>query len=122
MLTATYPAVMFTFGLFKPIATLNGHRVPLNWGQNVLPVPPGIHDVRVHIPYLWDMGRAQIAVDTRDGVPAQVFYAPPWVVFVRGAIGRQPVKSPGLGLLLALALGITAFVLLCTVVGALLPQ
>ncbi|HEV2089429.1 MAG TPA: hypothetical protein VGR21_14075, partial [Cryptosporangiaceae bacterium] len=109
-------------GMFQPVATLNGHRVPLQWGQTVVPAPPGVHAVRIHIPYLWDMGAAQITVDTRNGAPAEIFYAPPWGAFMRGAIGRQPVKSPGLGLMLGLLIGITAFAVLCTVAAAMLPS
>ncbi len=99
---------------FKPIATINGHQVPLQWGENPIPLQPGVYDVRVHVKYLWDIGKAQIQVDTRSGQPVQVFYAAPAIAFMAGAIDYQPVKPPAEMLSMILLVAIPAlFVLLC---------
>jgi hypothetical protein len=106
--------------MFKPIATINGHEVPLQWGDNPIPLQPGVYDVRLHVKYLWDIGKAQIQVNNQHGAPVSVYYAAPPVVFMGGAIDFQPVKPPGQALSIALLVGIPVlFILLCCCMGAL---
>ena len=108
----SYPGIAFGYAMTSPAATINGHPVPLRWGANPIPMQPGIHDVKVHVKYLWDVGHAQLPADTRSGAPVDVYYSAPIIAMMAGAIGHQPVKSPHQGLGIALFVGIPAVILL----------
>ncbi len=86
----------------KPRATINGYPVSLAWGSNTISVPPGVHHIAVHMPWLWTFGQAAITVDNRYGPAPAVYYAMPWVNFGAGAIGFTPVANPLLGAFLGL--------------------
>ncbi|HCT80275.1 MAG TPA: hypothetical protein DGT23_27680 [Micromonosporaceae bacterium] len=90
-----YHWLTFMLAGFKPRASINGHEVQLNWGENVLPAPLGQHQVEVHVPYLWKFGKAAITVDNSQAVPVLNYAAPVWT-WQRGAIGYEPQKHPGL--------------------------
>ncbi len=114
-----YSWMAFLLALCKPIATINGHQMVLRWGDNAIPLQPGVHNVHLHVKYLWDIGKAQIQVDNRDGAPVNVFYAAPTIMFVPGAIDYQPVKPPHEVLSLVLFVVIPLLViLLCCCGGA----
>ncbi|MGH3646691.1 MAG: hypothetical protein ACRDTM_05905 [Micromonosporaceae bacterium] len=110
-----YPFLAFMLALFKPKATINGHVVPLVWGQNQLPLPPGAYHLKVHVPYLWPVGVAEMQIDARQQPAPPVYYAAPWIAFMRGAIGHQQVESPGkvAGILLGIVLPALILVCLC---------
>jgi hypothetical protein len=82
--------------LISPTATINGYPVNLNWGSNTVGMPPGVHHIAIHMPWLWKFGRAEITVDNSGGRAPVVYYASPWVNFGPGAIGLAPVSNPGL--------------------------
>lgn len=103
--------------LMKPTAVINGHTVPLEWGQNVVPAPPGVHTIELHCQYLWKIGKAKITVDNSTAPAPPVYYASPWTNFTRGAIGLQPVKNPG-GLALGLLIGVPLLLLIVACLGA----
>lgn len=110
-----------SFGaLMKPTAVINGHTVPLNWGDNVIPAPPGVHSIQISCQWLWQIGKAQITVDNTAAPAARVYYAAPWNNFVKGAIGFQPVKNPGLGLMLGVLGAVVLLACVCVGVPALL--
>ncbi|GAA1742380.1 hypothetical protein [Luedemannella helvata] len=103
-----------------PRAEINGHPVPLTWGENVIPAYPGVHHIRIHMPWIWQYGKAEITVDNRTAPAPPVYYAPPFINFMNGAIGLQPVKNPGLVAMLAL-FGVPLLALiLCCALGVLL--
>jgi hypothetical protein len=108
----------FMMAAFKPRATINGHEVQLNWGENVLPAPAGVHNIEIHIPYLWKMGKASITVDNTVGTPT-VHYSAPVVNFMGGAIGLEPQKFPGMVAMLIM-LGVIVLAVACCCGGALL--
>jgi hypothetical protein len=114
-LHTSYPWLAFMLALFSPVATINGHTVPLQWGDNHIPLQPGVHDVRVHVKYLWEVGRAQLQVDNRAGGPVNVWYAAPPIAFMGGAIDYQPVKPPNQGLAIALFVGIPGALILLSI-------
>lgn len=107
--------------LMKPSAVINGHQVPLEWGTNVIPAPPGVHQIQVYCQYLWKIGKAEITVDnTRE--PAQpVYYASPWTNFNKGAIAFHPVKNPG-GLGLGIIVGGLILLMLLVCIGGALAS
>jgi hypothetical protein len=103
----------------KPTAVINGHTVPLEWGTNVIPAPPGVHHVQIHCQYLWKIGKAEITVDNTSAPAAPVYYASPWTTWNRGAIGLQPVKNPGLGGMIAIFAVLFALLLIVCIGAAL---
>ena len=89
--------------LVTPNARINGFPVPLRWGHNVIPAPPGVHHIEIAVPWIWEQGKAQITVDNRYYPAPPVYYASSFSSFSKGAIDHRPVKNPGLlGLLLIL--------------------
>lgn len=102
----------FIFALFKPIATINGQEVKLIWGENLIPAPPGLHQITIHIPYLWKVGTATITVDNTAGAPTVHYSAPMWA-FGGGAIGYEPQKFPGMTAVIILYGALAAFILFC---------
>ena len=97
----------------SPRAEINGHTVPLNWGVNHIPAQPGVHNIHIYMPWIWRYGKADITVDNRHAPAPPVYYATPYINFVKGAIGLEPVKNPGLlGFLLVILVPV-ALVLLC---------
>jgi len=105
----------FMMAAFKPKATINGHEVPLSWGENVFPAPPGRHDITIHIPYIWKFGTANTTVDTSTGAAPAVYYSAPMWTFQRGAIGFEPQKTPGLvGMWILLGLLVIGLVACCS--------
>jgi hypothetical protein len=107
--------------LMKPTAVINGHTVPLQWGTNVIPAPPGVHDIKIHCQYLWKIGKAEITVDNTAAPAPPVYYAAPWTTFNKGAIGLQPVKNPG-ALGIALILGVPVLLVVLCIIGATLAD
>lgn len=103
-----------TFGAFiRPSAVINGQQVPLTWGPNVVGAAPGVHHIAIHMPWIWRFGQAEITVDNRYAPAPPVYYAMPWVNFGPGAIGFAPVKSPRLGVFLAVLITPLALITLC---------
>jgi len=101
--------------LVRPQAELNGHPVNLQWGPNTIAAPPGRHHIVISMPWLWKFGRAEITVDNSAGPAPTVYYAMPWVNFGPGAIGLQPVSSPGvLWLVLVVLVPILLIAACCT--------
>jgi hypothetical protein len=94
-INAKYHWVSFMLSAFSPKAVINGQLVPLRWGDNHLPAPRGSHAIEIYVPYLWKFGRASIVVDNSTGVPPVYYAAPVWT-WMRGAIGFQPQRTPGL--------------------------
>jgi hypothetical protein len=110
-----------SFGaLVTPKAEINGHPVNLQWGSNHIGAPPGVHRIAIHVPWLWKFGRAEITVDNTAGPAPTVYYAMPWINFGSGAIGLEPVKSPGLVWFLLVILVPFVLLVLCCVGTSLL--
>ena len=105
----------FTMAIFKPRATINGHQLQLNWGENVLPAPLGQHHIEVHIPYLWNFGKASITVDNTTHVPV-VHYSAPLLALLGGKIGTEPQKFAGM-LFLSIVYGLLGLLFLFFCLG-----
>jgi hypothetical protein len=99
----------------SPRGEVNGYPVGLRWGSNIINVPPGVHHVKIYMPWLWRFGQAEVTVDNRSYPAPPIHYAAPYVNFGAGAIGLAPVKNPGLGVFLAV-LGIPLLAL-CACLG-----
>lgn len=108
-----------TSNMLTPTVRLNGYDVPVSYGQNMLPLPPGRWRVDVHAKWWREYGQASMDVDLAPGQTVPVFYAAPMHVFTTGLIGH--VKQPRKGLIpfllimvavLAMAFGVLALSIL----------
>ncbi|MEV0334674.1 hypothetical protein [Nocardia sp. NPDC050717] len=115
---SSYPAVSFMLSLVQPKIFVNGQPVPhARWGQTHVPVGPGQYHVRVVTPWLTEMGPAEIQVPVTPGAGSKVYYKPPAVIFLKGAIGQEPQKTPGM-LFMLLPFAALALVFLLMIVLA----
>ncbi|MGW4067063.1 hypothetical protein [Nocardia grenadensis] len=93
----SYTPMMFLLAITKPKITVNGQRVPnTRWGANHIPVGAGQYHLRVTTPWLFDMGPADIAVPVQPGQAVRYYYRTPALIFLNGAIGPVPQKTPGM--------------------------
>ncbi|TDC89919.1 hypothetical protein [Actinomadura sp. 7K507] len=85
------------YRFFSPVITLNGQRLPGRWGPNALALPPGHHQLFIHLPYLLppEVGRAGATVPVQPGQQLHLEYRAPMIVFMAGALGPAPQKWPG---------------------------
>ncbi|RJO77313.1 hypothetical protein D5S18_13250 [Nocardia panacis] len=82
--------------LVKPKIRINGHPVPVTrWGSTHIPVGPGVYDIWVATPWIFDMGAAGTRVMLQPGQAARIYYRSPALIFLNGAIGPEPQKTPG---------------------------
>jgi len=110
-------------GVFvNPTAIINGQHVPLRWGENVIPAPPGVHHITIYMQWLWKVGSAEITVDNTRAPAPPVYYALPYNNFQKGAIGFEPQSNPGLvGCLIVFGVLILG-VVVCCVAGSLIDS
>ncbi|WP_281906049.1 hypothetical protein [Nocardia cyriacigeorgica] len=94
---ASYTPMAFLLAITKPKIIVNGQQVPnTRWGANHIPVGPGQHHVKVSTPWLFDMGPATTAVPVAEGQAARLYYRAPALIFLNGALGPGPQKTPGM--------------------------
>ncbi|MGP4024175.1 hypothetical protein [Actinomadura sp. 3N407] len=88
----------FIYRFWSPVITLNGQRFPGRWGPNALALPPGHHQLGIHIPYFLppEIGRAGATVPVEADRQVHLEYRAPLVAFMQGALGAAPQKWPGL--------------------------
>jgi hypothetical protein len=109
----------FAFTLVTPKITINGHQVLGRWGRNALPLPPGQHQLRIHLPYFLpsEVGPAALNVPVQPGQSVELEYRAPMWAFSPGALGPPPQQWNGMtALLVVLAIPI-ALLLILTFVG-----
>ncbi|WP_459549802.1 hypothetical protein [Nocardia sp. X0981] len=102
--TWSFPPLIYRW-LAAPRIVVNGRRVPdAAWGTTHVPVPPGVHHVRVGTIPHWiaewraiptsvpamDFGFADAMIPVRAGHCTTVCYQPPLTTILRGALGPQP--------------------------------
>ncbi|MFQ6394800.1 hypothetical protein ACLMAJ_15225 [Nocardia sp. KC 131] len=113
---ASYSGWAFLLGLTKPKILINGQRVPnTRWGPNHIPVGPGQYHVKVATPWLFDMGPATVTAPIAEGPGARFYYRAPVVIFLNGAIGQVPQKTPGMAFLYV-TWGLAALIMLLNIV------
>jgi hypothetical protein len=97
---SSYAGGAFILGATGPTIEINGQPVRANWGQWPLDLVPGNYHVRVFTRYLGQFGSAQLNVTVYPGQQVTVFYRPPAVIGMGGAIGFTPQKTRGMAALL----------------------
>ena len=97
---SSYAGGAFMLAATGPTIEVNGQPVRANWGPWPLDLVPGNYHVRVFTRYLGQFGPAQLNVTVHPGQQVTVFYRPPAVIGMSGAIGFTPQKSRGMVALL----------------------
>ena len=85
-----------TSSLITPAVSINGYRVPAQYGENVIPVHAGPTRVDVSCQWLKEFGQATLQADVPPGGQVVAFYAAPMHQFSRGAIGLEKQRRPGM--------------------------
>jgi hypothetical protein len=94
-LRLTLQGSAFTSSMITPEVTVNGYRVPAQYGENVIPVHAGPTRVDVSCQWLKRYGRATLETSVPGGGQVPVFYAAPMHQFSNGAIGFEKQRRPG---------------------------
>ena len=106
-LRLTLQGSMMTSSMITPAVTLNGWRVPAEYGENVIPAYAGPTRIDVSCQWIRNYGQATLETQVPAGGQVSVFYAAPMHQFSRGAIGYEKQKRPGMlgfGVMLAVVL------------------
>lgn len=115
-LTAKFFPLAFILLLFKPFVTINGQQYQVPWSQRqLIQLPPGQYNVHVHTPYLgiFDIGKADLAVNVGGGQPVELEYRAPLFMFSAGSLGTPPQKYNGVLPTILLAVVPLVIVLIC---------
>lgn len=95
--------------------------MPLQVGDNPVPLPPGVWPVRAwSLYYGMKTGRAELTVDTRAGQPVLLHYMAPHTIYNRGVLSYQPVPRRGkstLALIFLLALAVPLIIIIATLLS-----
>jgi hypothetical protein len=102
-LRLTLQGSALTSSMITPSVTVNGWRVPSQYGENVIPVYAGPNRIDISCQWLMKFGEATLEADVPAGGQVTAYYAAPWHQFSRGAIGYEKQKRPG-------ALGFTVMI------------
>ena len=103
---------VMTSSMITPAVTINGYRVPAQYGENVIPVHAGPTRIDVSCQWLKKFGEATLETTVPESGQVLAYYAAPMHQFSRGAIGYEKQKRPGtVGFVVTLAV-IVAVVLL----------
>ena len=98
--------------LFKPKILIDGYEAPpAVWGRNVVAARPGQHRIHVHVPYFLppQIGPADAFVDVYPGRLVELEYKAPVWGFSPGSLGAPPQSYNGVGITIALMVGILVF-------------
>ncbi|MEV5652244.1 hypothetical protein AB0L57_28690 [Nocardia sp. NPDC052254] len=88
-----------------PEVLVDGMLVARGWGHWAVPVPPGRHDVGIHINRFGALLHpARLTVDTAAGARTPVHYRMPVGSFASARIGTTPQRAGGGGALVAVIL------------------
>jgi hypothetical protein len=111
-ITTHFMPLSFMLALFKPKILIDGYEAPpAVWGRNVVAARPGQHRVHVHVPYFLppQIGSADAFVDVYPGRLVELEYKAPVWGFSPGSLGAPPQSYNGVGITIALMVGILVF-------------
>ncbi|NNG40501.1 hypothetical protein HJ588_14625 [Flexivirga sp. ID2601S] len=106
-----------TSNILTPKVQIDGYPVAVSYGVNTIPVPPGPHRVSAHATWIVRYGQASYDVDVAPGQTAEVYYAAPFVQFMKGAMGPTKQRRKGVSVLVALIVVVILLVTLIAVAG-----
>jgi hypothetical protein len=104
---------MFTTSMVTPTVRINGYPMPASYGTQDIPVWAGPTRVDIETQWTRTYGQAGLAFDVAPGQVVDVFYAAPYHVFAKGAIGHTKQRRAGLAPLL---IGLAVFIVFVALV------
>ncbi len=108
-----------TSSMITPAVTINGYRVPSQYGENVIPVHAGPNRIDVSCVWLKTYGEATLETTVPENGQVTAYYAAPMHQWSRGAIGYEKQKRPGTIAFSVIMAVIVAIVLLLVVAASL---
>jgi hypothetical protein len=94
-LRLTLQGSAMTSSMITPTVLVNGWRVPVRYGENVIPVYAGPNRIDVSCQWLKKFGEATLETTVPSGGQVSAYYAAPMHQFSGGAIGYEKQKRPG---------------------------
>jgi hypothetical protein len=97
-MVAKFFPLAFILYFFKPNVTINGQQYQVPWNQRTpIQLPPGQYQVHANTPYLgmFNIGKADLAVNVGGGQPVELEYRAPLFMFSAGSLGTPPQKYNG---------------------------
>jgi hypothetical protein len=76
-------------------ARVDGVPVPVQHGENVIPLPAGVHRIAVSTLLTGGSGDVSIEVDVPAGGESALWYAPSFNQAISGRIGDRPQRPAG---------------------------
>jgi len=112
--TKFFPLAWFFF-FVKPKIFLNGQQVASTWGRTVIPVPPGQHQLNLHVPYFLpsEVGPAAMTVAVAPGQTVELEYRAPVWAFSPGSLGAPPQQYNGMVPMLVIFAVLLGIICLC---------
>ncbi|WP_265447241.1 hypothetical protein [Flexivirga meconopsidis] len=101
LIRLTVQGSVLTSNMLTPKVQIDGYPVSVSYGLNTIPVPPGTHTVSAHATWIVQYGQASYDVTLAPGQTVDVYYAAPFVQFMKGSMG--PTKQPRKGLWVLIA-------------------
>lgn len=95
--------------MITPTVRVDGQVVGAKYGENRIPVVPGQHRLDINAQWMWTYGQAGTEFAVREGETAELWYAAPMLTWIKGNLGPEKQKHPGL-------VGMIAFLTLVIVV------
>jgi hypothetical protein len=109
---SSYPWLGFLFALTGVKVEINGQPAKVPWGQAPFDLPAGNYHLRVSARWFGVFGTAELPVVVYPGQLVTVYYRPPSLKWMRGAIGFTPQKSPGMVVTTVLQVVVLALVIM----------
>ena len=111
--TAFFP-LFWVLYFIMPRVKIDGNRLDLKWGQQLIPVSAGQHLIEINAWWLFDFSKASFPVQVASGQTVPVFYkCSAFWPFFDGAIGHEPQKFPGLPLYIGFLVASFVLPMLC---------
>lgn len=107
---SSYHPMAFKLGLTRPVVTLKGRSMEVEWGETPFDLPAGNHHVRVAARHHGEFGPAELSVTIHPGRVTTVYYRPPAGVWMKGAIGFAPQKTRGMAAVMTVGVLVTIIV------------
>jgi hypothetical protein len=108
---------MLTTSMVTPSVRINGYPMPARYGTQDIPVWAGPTRIDVETQWTKTYGQAAMQFDVAPGQVVDVFYAVPYHVFAKGAIGHAKQRRPG-SLPLFIALGVVVLLIVVPAIVA----
>src|SRR5690242_10583634 len=91
VITTSYPAAAFFYGLLQPNYEIDGKLEKRPWGTFLFRVQPGTHVVAISYPWFFirRAGKASVAVEIAEGQKVSIHYKASFIRYMPGSISIE---------------------------------